>query len=220
VCRSLTASLATIKQDRASTKLDEDFDKAKADLAALGAVEKTADQTASQLASIAGLFWTPAASSGEAISTHRPIFRAFIVELMNGLMPWVLVTVFGTAVVSAKPKRRSRKGELPSKDSVLAWHKARIVRREGRSVRAGVAFADYQTWCSDNGIAPVNQKIFGETMKGELDVKKSKSESGTRTSYADIELRSPNLKLLQDPCTTAAKPLGRTGKRGRIEATA
>jgi hypothetical protein len=142
VCRSLTASLATIKQDRASTKLDEDFDKAKADLAALGAVEKTVDQTATQLANIAGLIWSPAASSGEAISTHRPIFKAFIVELMNGLMPLVMVMCFGTSPLpepsKVKDAARAKRYRARQRDAVKAERDAsRDASRDAKTAQNG-----------------------------------------------------------------------------------
>jgi hypothetical protein len=221
LCRKLDDGLVVIERDRGLTEraenIERDLDKARADLADLGAVEKTADPTATQLAGIAGLFWSPAAGSGEAISTNRPIFKAMIVEMMGGLMPWVLVTIFGTAVATkAKAKLKIKKNAAPpSKDSVLGWFDKRIVRREGRSVRAGVAFEDYQTWCADNGMTPVSLRVFGEVLRDELGVNRKGGEK--RTAYVGLELRR-DFKVVEEapaePLKTPASRPGRMGKRG------
>lgn len=111
-CRELTTALLNAQRDRAATERAEEveakLDKAKADLAALGDVEKTADPTATQLAGLAGLVWAPAAASSDAISTNRPIFKALVVEAMGGLMPWVMVTIFGTRAPLPRPKPKTK----------------------------------------------------------------------------------------------------------------
>ena len=214
-CRDLGSKLSAIKRDRGLTEraelIEREQDGARARLAAMGAIEKTADQTASQLAGFAGLFWSSAANSGETISTNRPIFKASVVEAMGGIMPWVLVTIFGTAplVIKPKVKIKVRKGaEPPSKDSVLAWAKDRIVKREGRSIRAGVAFDDYQAWCVARGLAPVNIQIWGRVMKGELGFQKEGGDK--RTSYVGISLK---LKVIGKN-GTPQKSLKITGEDG------
>lgn len=116
-CRDLDGRLSAIKRDRGLTeraeKIEHEQDGARVKLAAMGAIEKTADQTASQLAGFASLFWSPAANSGETISTNRPIFKASVVEAMGGIMPWVLVTIFGT--VPAMPKAEPSAGAVRAK---------------------------------------------------------------------------------------------------------
>jgi hypothetical protein len=93
-CRARQDELRDAQRDRKLTERAEDIeremDKAKVDLAALGAVEKTDDRTSAQLASFFGL-------PSDVISTNRPVFRAFMVELLGGLGPFVLALVFGTA---------------------------------------------------------------------------------------------------------------------------
>jgi hypothetical protein len=228
-CRAREDDLAAAQRDRALTergeRLETELDQAKEDLRKLGPVESTADQTASQLASLAGLLWSGADKLGDAISTNRPVFRAAVVELMGGLGPWVLMLIFGAAAAIPAPKPaakpKPRKGQAPaSKDSVLTWFGERIIPN-GRSVRAGVAFGNYEAWCKANGLASVNLKLFGEVMRDELSVKKR--GSGTRTFYAGIELQ-PDLKAVDEPlpqpCKTAVKSTGRTEKRGRATAAA
>jgi hypothetical protein len=223
-CRAREDELRAAQHDwtlteRAET-IEASLDRAKADLAALGPIETTADPAASQLASLFALAWPSAAGSGDAISTYRPVFRASVVELMGGLGPWVLMLIFGTAVAAAKPKPKLRKNILPaSKDSVHQWHGERIESREGRSLRAGDAFADYTTWCVGNKLASVNQVEFGETLKNELGVK-SKRGTNNRTSYLDVSLKLVAVGSASDRRQTGVKPPGRIGKRGKVEATA
>lgn len=197
-CRTLTDALLAAQRDLAATeraeKIETQLDQAKADLAKLGDVEKSADPTATQLAQIVGLMWVSAASSGDAISTNRPIFKALVVEAMGGLMPWVMVTIFGTRAPAPLPKPKQRKAATkpPSKDSVLEWHKLRVGRREGRSVRAGDAFADYEEWCADNGLGSVNQHVFGRTLTNELGIQKARKDN--RVSYIGIGLKLKAIK--------------------------
>jgi hypothetical protein len=221
-CRDREKELADANRDRALTRIDEDLDRARDDLRKLGAVETTADRTATQLAGLAGLFWTPAAASSDAISTNRPIFKALMVECISGLLPWVLATAAGAAPLPSrpKPKPKPRKGEEPpSQDSVIAWHGARIVARPGRSVRAGVAFADYEAWCAAHKIAPVNLTLFGQTMKDELGVEKKGLDK--RVAYIGIALK-PNLKVIgapsHEPPGTIPKLTGMQGKQGKAAA--
>ena len=58
LCRKLDGELVVIKRDRGLTeraeKIEQEQDDARAKLAAMGAIEKTADQTASQIATVAG----------------------------------------------------------------------------------------------------------------------------------------------------------------------
>jgi hypothetical protein len=223
-CRDREKELADANRDRALTRIDEDLDRARDDLRKLGAVETTADRTATQLAGLAGLFWTPAAASGDAISSNRPIFKALMVECISGLLPWVLVTAAGAAPLPSRPKPKPRpaKGaEPPSQDSVIAWHSARIVARPGRSVRAGVAFADYEAWCGANRIAPVNLKLFGQAMADELHVEKKGADK--RVAYLGIALK-PNLKVIgapsHDPPGTPRPQPGRQERRARPAAGA
>lgn len=197
LCRKLDSELVVIKRDRGLTAraelIEQEQDAARAKLAEMGAVETTADRTADQIASIAGWFWAPAASSGDAISTNRPIFKAFVVELAGGLMPWVMVIIFGTAP-AAKPKPKAvvksklaKEGQPPSKESVHAWAKERIAKREGRSIRAGILFADYEAWCREAGIASVNIQTWGRVMTNELCYAKSGGDK--RTAYVGIGLK-------------------------------
>ena len=133
---------------------------------------------------------------------------------MNGLMPWVMVTIFGTAVAAkAKAKLKIKKNAAPpSKDSVLGWFDKRIVRREGRSVRAGVAFADYQTWCADNGMTPVSLRVFGEVLRDELGVNRKGGEK--RTAYVGLELRRDFKVVEEAPAESLKTPASRPGRMG------
>jgi hypothetical protein len=193
-CRDREKELADANRDRALTRIDEDLDRARDDLRKLGAVETTADRTATQLAGLAGLFWTPAAASGDAISTNRPIFKALMVECISGLLPWVLVTAAGAAPLPSRPKPKSklRKGAVkddePSKDSVIAWHKARVEKRPGRKLRAGTAFKDYEEWCASNKTPPMTLSSFGNVMSGELGIRKDTANH--RVSYVDIGMKT------------------------------
>jgi hypothetical protein len=214
VCRTRETELASahrVHRERVEA-IEGELDKARDDLRKLGAVETTADPTATQLASLAGLFWTPAATAADGISTNRPVFKAWVVEFMGGLMPWILVTIFGTAKPLPKVKSRKSAKNEPSRESVIAWHKDRVVTRGGRSVRAGVALADYETWCKDKGLAPVNQKEFGLAVKDELGIQKK--DSGKRTSYVGIGL----MKIVppSDPRQTPVKRPGMMGMLGRL----
>ena len=191
VCRERETALLNAQRDRTDhlERVDADIDAMKAGLAKLGAVEKSADPTASQIAGIAGLFWASVASQGDAISTNRPVFKASVVEFMGGLMPWIMVMIFGKTAPS--PKLRSRKPAKndASKDSVLAWHTDRIEKRPGRKgIRAGVAFADYETWCAAHKLAAVNFSNFGVVMKDELGVKKDTTNS--RVTYIGIGFKT------------------------------
>jgi hypothetical protein len=194
-CRDREKELADANRDRALTKIDEDLDRARDDLRKLGAVETTADQTATQLAGLAGLFWTPAAASSDAISTNRPIFKALMVECISGLLPWVLVTAAGAAPLPSKPKTKAklRKGiQPPSEETVREWYEARVLPRAGCNVRAGTLLQDYEDWCAGNGKAPVNQTVFGNVMLKELGVQKTRD--GNRTSYLGVRLKPKAIK--------------------------
>ena len=105
-CRERENELKNTQRDRKLTdvaeQIEHDMDKAKADRAALGSVDTTADRTAAQLASFVGLFG--ASATDDVISTNRPVFRAFMVELLGGLGPIVLALVFGRVPVPEPSK--------------------------------------------------------------------------------------------------------------------
>jgi len=196
-CRAREDDLAAAQRDRALTergeRLETELDQAKEDLRKLGPVESTADQTASQLASLAGLLWSGADKSGDAISTNRPVFRAAVVELMGGLGPWVLMLIFGAPAAKPAPKQKAKsdpKKKFPdpdSKDSVVDWFKDRIEKRAGRKLRAGSAFKDYEAWCKSKRLSSETFTSFGNVLKNELGVEKNTANN--RVTYLGIGLK-------------------------------
>jgi len=117
---------------------------------------------------------------------------AWTIEVMGGLMPWVLVTIFGKPAAPPplpKPKVKPRKNAEPaSEESVREWHGERIERREGCKLRTRDALTDYEAWCAANGKTPLPVQTFGKLMKEAFGIRKS-TGTAKRTSYLDIALK-------------------------------
>ncbi len=53
-------------------------------------------------------------------------------------------------------------------DAFAAWAAARLGKARRVSVSAAAALADFNAWCADHGLAPMNGNAFGRAMSGEL----------------------------------------------------
>ena len=95
---------------------------------------------------------------------------------------------------SKQPVRKARTRKTATPDSVKQWFKERIVERVGRNTKSQDARADYEAWCSDMNVPPVNPTQFGLVLKNELGVEKE-GKSG-RVKYLNIGLRPAALRVV------------------------
>ena len=93
-----------------------------------------------------------------------------------------------------QPVRKARTRKTATPDSVKQWFKERIVERVGRNTKSQDARADYEAWCSDMNVPPVNPTQFGLVLKNELGVEKE-GKSG-RVKYLNIGLRPAALRVV------------------------
>jgi hypothetical protein len=104
-----SAKLIALQKNRGPSetveKLVEQIDAESDKLAALGHVPETADATAAQLAHILGSLWnlTP-----DSVSSNRPAYTAFVIELMGAGMPLVLFLTFADAITAPVPVQAPR----------------------------------------------------------------------------------------------------------------
>jgi hypothetical protein len=92
-----------------------------------------------------------------------------------------------------QPKVKKRRRMAPSKDSVLAWHKDRCLARPGRSLHSTDARADYEAFCGEHDLLPVDPATFVRVLRAECGV--SGERRGGKVFYADMGLR-PALRLV------------------------
>ncbi len=92
-----------------------------------------------------------------------------------------------------KPKARRARTKKPAhRDSVLLFHKERMLDRPGRSVSSEVALDAYGAFCADRNLAPVPPQTFGRVM---TELKIEKGKSGGKIKYLNIDLR-PALRVV------------------------
>ena len=94
----------------------------------------------------------------------------------------------------AKPRvKRARTKQPPHRDSVLAFHKERLLEREGRSETSDKVIQAYEDFCWARNQTPVPPQTFGNVMKKEFGI--SKKKIGGTIRYFDIGLR-PALRIV------------------------
>jgi hypothetical protein len=177
-CRDRESALAMAQRDAAATEhaavIQADLDHATAERTQLAPAEETAKHTADQISDLAGI-------PSEKIAKHRSLFKAAIVELLGGVMPAVMVLVFGKGAPS-KPRPLA----TASRDTVTVWFAECIERRPGKRLRAKKAFESYRAWCRKNKHDPVSLRAFGDILRDQIKVKKQTTRG--YTYYLDCGL--------------------------------
>jgi hypothetical protein len=111
--------------------------------------------------------------------------------------PETVAEAVAAAVLKADPhktyERKARRRKAASRDSVKAWHKECTVSRPGRFTWSSAATEDYERYCENKNLTPVNPKTFGLALAEECEVEKVRSSG--RVKYLNIGLR-PALRVV------------------------
>ena len=202
--------------------IDIELAQRRQELAALGPLPVSVDETSATMGELAGL-------SESTVIKWRPRFMALMAELFCLFGPSVMrmwmadfdgnhrhQTVPAIAATRVNPvtyhhpaqkiaalpspatvKRNMRRPPGEEAASIEAWMKERTVVRSGRGyeIRACDCYASYVSWCEENGIQPASNNRFGRVLGG--DMKVERIEKGGRNFYRGIAFKGANLRVVQ-----------------------
>lgn len=101
------------------------------------------------------------------------------------------------ATIKADPERptaRRARRKVKSEDSAKLWWRERCVARPGRTTPQHELYADYNRWCMDLNLDPMDARQFGRTLRKEIGLEGYRNKSNNYV-YVEIGLK-PHLKIV------------------------